>query len=210
MCQPRQNDFRIHRAKNIHFKPHYCKTCNTQIAGTLSESWCSTATEMQGLQRGAFYKSRECSTEKKLTSFPAHLFLLPETKQWNGSRLVNFKVEPGNKNSQFLELWKSRKLGVPLSPALFLPFHKHHHFSLVSIWWPFLMFKCALPTSLHAQNPSHTRPSLHSTAEMGLSTKAGLVRKKLFFHCELKFFLHYEFKLFHCELSPALTQLTVA
>lgn len=47
-------------------------------------------------------------------------------------------------------------------------------------------------------------------AVMGLSTKAGLVRKKLFFHCELKLFLHYEFKLFHRELSPPLTQLMVA
>lgn len=69
---------------------------------------------------------------------------------------------------------------------------------------------CALLTSLGARNPSHTPSSLHSTAGMGLSTKAGLVRKKLFFHCELKLSLHYELKLFHCELSPALTQLTIA
>lgn len=146
--------------------------------------------------------------EKKLTRFPAHLFLLPQTKQWNGSRLVNFKVEPGNKNSQLLELQKSGTLGVPLSPPL-LPFHKDHHLCLVTISWTFLVFKCDPPTSLQTQNPSHTPSSLHSLAGVGLS-KVGLVRKKLFFHCELKLFLHYEFELFHCELSPALTQLTAA
>lgn len=69
---------------------------------------------------------------------------------------------------------------------------------------------CALSTSLGAQNPSHTPSSLHSTPGMGLSTKAGLLRKKLFIYCELKLFLHYELKLFHWELSPALTWLTTA